>query len=313
MASTCCTRARPCGKSWSSSDGGVVNDNANPAAWLDQANAMFKAWADQQQAALRAWTTQASTAAATPNASVPPPSLESMFGAAQTMWADSLQRWTSIAQQALPAGGVDRMLKAMFDPLQWPDLASSPLDRAIEHLVDGPSYATLWTLDRKLLKAQKLRLEWSRDLAAYQLVLHSAWSEALQRFFAEIKREGEPIKTWRELIDVWIDVANATLVEAHRTPEFLEAQRRLTRSSTECRLQEREIAEGWCEMHHIPTRTEIDDLARTVHELRRELRALSRQRELPAGAPEATASSQRKRKSATRKRPATQPPSGKTR
>ena len=70
---------------------------------------------------------------------------------------------------------------------------------------------------------------------------------------------------------MWIDVANETLVETHRTPEFLEAQRRLTRSSTECRLQEREIAEGWCEMHHIPTRTEIDELARTVHELRREL------------------------------------------
>ena len=163
-----------------------MNDNVNPAAWFGQANAMFKAWADQQQAALRAWTAQASAAAATPNASVPPPSLESMFGAAQAMWADSLQRWTSVAQQALPAGSFDAMLKAMFDPSRWPDLASSPLDRAIEHLVDGPSYATLWTLDRKLLKAQKLRLEWSRDLAAYQLVLHSAWSEALQRFFAEI-------------------------------------------------------------------------------------------------------------------------------
>ena len=27
-----------------------------------------------------------------------------------------------------------------------------PLDRAIEHLVEGPSYATLWTLDRKMLQ-----------------------------------------------------------------------------------------------------------------------------------------------------------------
>ena len=227
-----------------------------------------------------------------------------MFGASQTMWAESLQRWTSVAQQALPAGSVDAMLKMMFDPSRWPELASSPVDRAIEHLVEGPGYATLWTLDRKLLKAQKLRLEWSRDLAAYQLVLHSAWSEALQRFFTEIHREGEPIRTWRELIDVWIDIANATLVEAHRTPEFLEAQRRLTRSSTECRLQEREIAESWCEMHHIPTRTEIDDLARTVHELRRDLRALARQQQPPPNAPPATRSS-RKRKPRKRSKSAT--------
>jgi poly[(R)-3-hydroxyalkanoate] polymerase subunit PhaE len=290
-----------------------MNENVNPAAWFGQANAMFKAWADQQQAALRAWTTQANAAVNAPAASAPPPSLESMFGAAQAMWTESLQRWTSVAEKALPGISVDGLLKVMFDPSQWPELASSPLDRAIEHLVEGPSYATLWTLDRKLLKAQKLRLEWSRDLAAYQLVLHSAWSEALQRFFTEIHREGEPIRTWRELIDVWIDVANATLVEAHRKPEFLEAQRRLTRSSTECRLQEREIAESWCEMHHIPTRTEIDDLARTVHELRRELRALSRHQEVPAGAPEASVSSPRTRKPGTRKKPATQSASGKPR
>ena len=250
-----------------------MNENVNPAAWFGQANAMFKAWADQQQAALRAWTAHASTASASSD-STTPPSLESMFGAAQAMWADSLERWSSVAQQSMPPGSFDALLKAMFDPTRWPDLAASPLDRAIEHLVDGPSYATLFTLDRKLLKAQKLRLEWSRDLAAYQLVLHSAWSEALQRFFTQIHREGEPITTWRALIDVWIDVANQTLVEAHRKPEFLEAQRRLTRSSTECRLAERDIAESWCEMHHIPTRTEVDDLARSILELRREVRAL---------------------------------------
>jgi hypothetical protein len=170
-----------------------------------------------------------------------------------------------------------------------------PLDRAIEHLVDGPSYATLWTLDRKLLRAQKLRADWARDLAAWQLIMQGAWSEALQRFIAAVHTsEGDPIRTWRELADVWIGIANDTLTETHRTPEFLEAQRRLTRSSTECRLAEREIMEAYCEMHHIPTRTEVDELARSVYELRRELRALKR------GSPEAPAAAKRaprKRKS----------------
>ena len=40
--------------------------------------------------------------------------------------------------------------------------------------------------------------------------------------------------------------------------------------------------EAYCEMHHIPTRTEVDELARSVYELRRELRALRREtRESP--------------------------------
>jgi hypothetical protein len=101
-----------------------------------------------------------------------------------------------------------------------------PLDAAIEHLVEGPSYATLWTLDRELMKAQKLRAEWSRDLAAFQVLMHGAWNEAVQRFLRELNdAQGTPITSWRELTDAWVKVANETLLATHRTPEFLEAQR----------------------------------------------------------------------------------------
>ena len=89
-------------------------------------------------------------------------------------------------------------------------------------------------------------------------------------------RKGTPITSWRELTDVWIKIANDTLVETHRTPEFLEAQRRLTRSGAECRLQEREIVEAFCEMQQMPTRTEMDEVQREVYELRRRLRALEK-------------------------------------
>src|SRR5260370_39723301 len=92
--------------------------------------------------------------------------------------------------------------------------------------------------------------------------------------------QGRPIATWWELTDVWVKVANETLVATHRTPEFLEAQRRLTRSGAEGRLQEREIAEAFCEIQQMPTRTEMDEVQREVYELRRRLRALER----PGGA-----------------------------
>ena len=107
--------------------------------------------------------------------------------------------------------------------------------------------------------------------------MHGAWNEAVKRFLREINdTQGTPITSWRELTDVWIKVANETLVETHRTPEFLEAQRRLTRSGAECRLQEREIAEAFCEMQQMPTRTEMDEVQREVYELRRRLRALEK-------------------------------------
>jgi hypothetical protein len=247
-----------------------------PFNFLEQSGKLWQAWSEQQQNLLKAIAGTMPGVGAMPAAALP--SLESGLAQVQDLWRGVIEKWMSLAPQGLArTGNVDEILKALFDPLQWSKAGLGPLDRAIEHLVDGPSYATLWTLDRKILRAQKLRADWARDLAAWQLVMQSAWNGALQRFVAAVhEKEGEPIRTWRELADMWIGIANDALTETHRTPEFLEAQRRLTRSSTECRLAEREIMEAYCEMHHIPTRTEVDELARSVYELRREVRALKR-------------------------------------
>jgi len=89
--------------------------------------------------------------------------------------------------------------------------------------------------------------------------------------------KGEPITSGRQMLDLWLANANESLVEMHRSKEFLEAQRRMTRSSTEYRLAEREIAEAFCEMHHIPTRSEVDELQKSIIDLKRQIRALKRE------------------------------------
>jgi polyhydroxyalkanoate synthesis regulator phasin len=107
--------------------------------------------------------------------------------------------------------------------------------------------------------------------------------------------KGAPIESGRGMLDLWLATANKSLVEMHRSDQFLEAQRRMTRSSTEYRLAEREIAEAFCEMHHIPTRTEMDEVQRTVTELRRELRA-AKQPPQPAAPAARKPAAKRKRK-----------------
>jgi polyhydroxyalkanoate synthesis regulator phasin len=245
--------------------------------WMEEANKLVRAWGEQQQSFMKAMT---GNLGGLPSQGAPSPltGLASSLTQAQDLWRNAIEKWMALAPQGFAmAGNADDLMKGLFDPGQWAKAGLGPLDRAIEHLVEGPSYAMLWTLDKKILRAQKLRADWARDLASWQLLMQGAWNEALKRFLAAVNAaDGEPIRTWRDLADLWVEVANQTLVETHRTPEFLEAQRRLTRSSTECRLAEREIAEAYCEMHHIPTRTEVDELARTVTELRRELRALRR-------------------------------------
>jgi hypothetical protein len=120
-------------------------------------------------------------------------------------------------------------------------------------------------------------VERARDVEGYWEVVQGAWQRATERFTRSIADpKAAPIKSGREMLDAWLEIANASLVEMHRSKEFLEAQRRMTRSSTEYRLAEREIAEAFCEMHHIPTRTEMDEMQKTMVELRREIRALKK-------------------------------------
>ncbi len=176
-----------------------------PFNFVEQSGKLWQAWSEQQQNWLKAITGAMPAVGATPAA--PLASLEAGLSQVQDLWRGAIDKWMSLAPQGLAtSGNVDDVLKALFDPAQWAQAGLGPLDRAIEHLVDGPSYATLWTLDRKMLRAQKLRAEWTRDLAAWQLIMQTAWNEALQRFIGAVHAtDGQPIRTWRELADLWVE------------------------------------------------------------------------------------------------------------
>ncbi len=261
---------------------------------FEQGNEWLKFWNENQKSLFQAWSEGKPSPFAMHGE--PPPGTEVM----SDLMKRSMEDWTSLAKDAWAQGGKldPAAMQKLFDPAEW-KRAGSHFDMGLEKLTEGPTYATLWDLDKKMLNTQKLWVERARDVEQYWEVMQSAWSRAFDRFMKTVNDpKASPIKSGREMLDLWLSTANASLLEMHRSKEFLEAQRRMTRSSTEYRLAEREIAEAFCEMHHIPTRTEMDEMQRVVTELRRELRALKREKvESPAPAKvSAKAPVKRKRK-----------------
>jgi hypothetical protein len=222
--------------------------------------------------------------------------LEEQFNELRDTWKVSVARWTDFAKQAshgdLPSSD---KLREMFAPKSWTGPGSGVLDAVLQRVLEGPRYATLWDLDRKMLEFQKLTLDRDKAVAAYQAVVQKAWSQAFERFAKALnatpQRNGA--RTWRSLTDQWLEVANETLIEVHRSEEFVQAQRRMLRAASDRHLQERKIAEAWCEATHVPTRTEVDELQHRVVELRREVRLLRRASQVPVGSGVATAPSSR--------------------
>ena len=245
--------------------------------WTDQANQMFKFWTEGQKAWLESL---ARPAAGVVNPFAQGTPAQDAMRQWNDAWKASIDQWSALLQQGSQFAFSQENLRKIVDPAEWAKPTPGSFDFGIERLIEGPNFATLWDLDRKLLKLQQLGVKRAEDSAAYHAVVFAAWKEAAERF---VKKFGEaergPVGSYRELIDLWIETANETLLEVHRSPQFLEAQRRVTRSATDYRLAEREIAEAYCEMHHVPTRTEMDEVQRTVYQLRRDLRALLRKLE----------------------------------
>jgi len=158
-----------------------------PANWMNQAGELYKQWADQQQSLFRSMAGNAGLfGIGGVNAARPPvnAAVDATADAteplrkAQALWQSSMQQWVDLAQKAMPQAGLTgESLKALLDPRQWAHAGLGPLDAAIEHLVEGPSYATLWTLDRKLMKAQKLRAEWAKDRSDARVAREAAMAK----------------------------------------------------------------------------------------------------------------------------------------
>jgi class III poly(R)-hydroxyalkanoic acid synthase PhaE subunit len=101
--------------------------------------------------------------------------------------------------------------------------------------------------------------------------------EGLVRELVERGERGEKIETFRGLFDLWVTIAEKTYFEIANTESFAEIQGRLVNAAMQYRIREREITETVLKGWHLPTRRELDDAYRHLHELKAEVRNLRRE------------------------------------
>src|SRR6187551_315404 len=191
----------------------------------------MKLWSENQKSLFEAWVEGKPPPFAFRGEA--PPTGDPMTQAAQIsdLMRQSMEQWAEYAKGAWPKGaGMDaEAMKKFFDPAEW-KRAGSHFDLGMEKLTEGPTYATLWDLDKKMLGVQKLWVERARDVEQYWEVVQGAWNRAVERFMKAVNDpKAAPIKSGRGMLDLWLGTANQSLVEMHRSKEFLEAQRRMTR------------------------------------------------------------------------------------
>ena len=222
------------------------------------------------------------TAAASPTAM---PDVEALMAAQREysrLWSSALEVSQTVGrvmrEGAPPDPLVTELLGKVFDPRPWFS-SNDDMDGELRRLAEGPRLADLWQVERRVLNVFNAWTELRRRSLEHNTVMLDTWLKAATAFARELNHKaerGEVLESWRAVLALWVETANTVLLETQRSEPYLQSQRNMLNASTELQLAQQEVAEFYSQMFGYPTRAELDDVYKTVTELRREVRALRR-------------------------------------
>lgn len=174
---------------------------------------------------------------------------------------------------------VDAVLRNMLDPRTWLAGAGG-MDAMLGRAVDAPQLADLWSAERQYARVMHAWLDLRRRGLEHNAVVLEAWLRAGQAFSEEAagraRVDGRALDS-KALLALWTETANKILQEMQRSEAFLQTQAANIRANTALLLAQRDLVEHFGRQYGFPTRTELDDVHRTVTELRRGMRTMRRE------------------------------------
>lgn len=236
------------------------------------------------QRALFGAMSQAMPSVASPMTVPEPADLQAAQAAFQQAMANAQTISKSFAASLGEAGGgkadplATDIMSKIFDPRSWLS-ASNEVDEALNRMAEGPRLADLWNVERKFAAVMSAWMALRRRNLEHNTVMLDTWTEATGRFskkLNELTEAGKPLESPRAVMALWVETANDVMLEAQLSEAFLKSQRDTLKASTDLRLAQQEVGEFYSQTYGYPTRAELDDLHRSVTELRRELRTATR-------------------------------------
>lgn len=246
-------------------------------------DAMMDMWQQGQEAFLKA---QADIAEQFRN------SLNEMAGSTASGNIDPMAAWQALIKSWAPAwspsssgqSGFDYDFRKgneaffeLLDPQKWTRYAPEQLRVMLEKIARGPQFADLVMPQQKAAEAWREVVDYQEAASEMSQVMQEAWTKAYSEYSKTHTLDDLKTGDINEALNVWLKCANASLLDAQASPDFLQAQKKMLRASTEIRARQRDMAESWSEAWQMPTRTELDDLTLMIHNLRRELREVKRE------------------------------------
>lgn len=192
-------------------------------------------------------------------------------------WGTVLKPWLSSFSQAGMSGHFGEMLLGGSSPLARMLTMREDMEPAFEGLADIPTVGVAREQQAKLLRAFDAFVDMRKSSVKYHAAMAKAIEQAVERtmeHLAGLAQKGEQITSVRELMRVWVRVADRSFTELYNSEEFTAVQKDMSQAALTYKLAQREVLEMVFKALDIPTRTEVDDAYRTLHHLKKEVREL---------------------------------------
>lgn len=251
--------------------------SAQATTMLGMQQTMARSMAEGMQAMVGAGQTSGSAdATPSPELAQAGEAMAQLWSAATGLSAELAGRLTQVNDGS---GAASEMLERIANPRYW--LAGTPeMDDVLARMVDGPRLADLFDVERRYGNVMRRWTELRRTGFEHQRVLLESWMQTSHKFMTELagrsSADGKPLEI-KQVVALWTEIGNRQMLETQRSEAFLRSQRDTIRASTELRIAQAELSEHIGKQYGLPTRTEMDDVHRTMTEMRRELRRTRRE------------------------------------
>ena len=134
-----------------------------------------------------------------------------------------------------------------------------------------PALDTFMGADQNLSAFSKASVEFSAAAAELQALIIAKFVESSENYLAHGDSES---KSEDKTIRAWLSSTNLDVLEFQQSKAYLDAQKKYVTSLTQFQKSYRALVEDFQILNHLPTQSEIDDISKGLHDLKREVRTL---------------------------------------
>ncbi len=203
-------------------------------------------------------------------------------------WMQVMAPFAGYVGQAFDTGHMEKLLGTggFMDALQGSPflnqfmLFGKSAENAISGLSELPAAGIAREKNAKLFRAMDALSDVRKATIKYDLAMAKGLRVAVERLMEALAgkaEKGEQITSLRELMKLWFQIADKTLTEEFTSSDFVVVQDEMTDAMMSFKLRQRELVEMFLTQMDMPTRTEVDDAFRTIHDLKKQVRQLKKQ------------------------------------